>query len=201
MTDVLSDRRTSHSPNSKISRGLGGFSLSLPLSKQLYVMKNKRGNYIHQFKEKTGFKGYVDFYNDGKRIILRELQKKKVEVKGIKLIDLVQKHAELYGYDLNRFKRKDGYIKYKRYIKAICRARVKDIILPELEKSEYKEYLRSKNWKQIRSDIITERGKCERCGSKEHLQVHHKTYKNIFNELPTDLEVLCSRCHKKHHFA
>lgn len=65
--------------------------------------------------------------------------------------------------------------------------------------NKYKQYLNSKEWLDIRLDIITTRKKCERCGSTNRLQVHHKTYKNIFNEEPEDLELLCGGCHKKEH--
>lgn len=64
---------------------------------------------------------------------------------------------------------------------------------------EYKQYLLSNEWLSIRLDILTSRKVCERCGSKKRLQVHHKHYRNIFNEEPEDLELLCDRCHKKEH--
>lgn len=65
---------------------------------------------------------------------------------------------------------------------------------------KYKEYLKSKAWANIKSELYNSRGKkCERCASKLFLQVHHKTYKNIFNEKPEDLEILCDACHKKEH--
>lgn len=39
---------------------------------------------------------------------------------------------------------------------------------------------------------------CERCGSGERLEVHHKD-KNPSNNETSNLEVLCVPCHKKHH--
>lgn len=65
--------------------------------------------------------------------------------------------------------------------------------------NKYKEYIKSKEWLDIRLDIIQTRKCCERCGSKRQLQVHHKTYKNLFNEEPEDLELLCARCHMNEH--
>jgi len=65
--------------------------------------------------------------------------------------------------------------------------------------SKYRKYLQSKEWLETRLDILTTRKKCERCGSKHQLQVHHKTYKNIFNEEPDDLELLCAKCHQNEH--
>ncbi len=65
---------------------------------------------------------------------------------------------------------------------------------------KYKAYLLSPEWAQVKIDIYASRGrKCERCGSNAKLQVHHKSYKNIFNEEPKDLEILCDICHKKEH--
>jgi C4-type Zn-finger protein len=64
---------------------------------------------------------------------------------------------------------------------------------------EYQKYLNSKEWLEIRIDILTTRPQCERCGSGKKLEVHHLTYKRIFKEEPSDLEVLCSGCHYKEH--
>ena len=64
---------------------------------------------------------------------------------------------------------------------------------------KYNAYLHSKHWIQTRVDVLTNRTKCERCGSTNKLQVHHLTYKNIYNENPEDLEVLCVGCHMHEH--
>lgn len=74
----------------------------------------------------------------------------------------------------------------------------------------YKEYLLSEQWQERRKRVFSRAlenansnnkyGVCERCGyePKKHcLQVHHKTYANLFNELMEDLELLCPNCHKK----
>jgi len=67
--------------------------------------------------------------------------------------------------------------------------------------AEYKKYLLSNEWASIKLDLFAIRGKqCEICGSKRYIQVHHKTYKNIFNENPEDLQVVCNSCHKNIHF-
>ena len=69
-----------------------------------------------------------------------------------------------------------------------------------MRKEIYKAYLRTPEWKAIRLEVINDRqGKCERCQSTKNLQVHHKTYKNLFNESLKDLELLCSKCHREHH--
>ncbi len=49
--------------------------------------------------------------------------------------------------------------------------------------------------------VILERDnyRCTVCNSDKGLQVHHKTYKNIFNEKQSDLITLCRTCHNTHH--
>lgn len=70
----------------------------------------------------------------------------------------------------------------------------------KLWKLRYKQYLKSDKWRQKRFLVLQRDGfKCVRCGSKNRLQVHHKTYRNVFNEPLSDLITLCNRCHKKEH--
>lgn len=58
----------------------------------------------------------------------------------------------------------------------------------------------SDEWASIKLDLFLIRGrKCEICSSEKNIQVHHKTYKNIFNENPEDLVVVCNNCHVKLH--
>ena len=67
-------------------------------------------------------------------------------------------------------------------------------------KSRYFDYLKSKKWAQIKLDLYESRGKqCEVCESKRNVQVHHLSYKNVFNEEPEDLILLCKNCHEKEH--
>jgi hypothetical protein len=40
--------------------------------------------------------------------------------------------------------------------------------------------------------------KCNRCESTQHLLVHHKDHDRTKNEI-TNLEILCKKCHQKHH--
>ena len=64
----------------------------------------------------------------------------------------------------------------------------------------YAAYLYSPEWQRKRTRILQQRGaKCEVCGIKHRLQVHHLTYARIFNELDTDLKVLCWACHEREH--
>lgn len=70
----------------------------------------------------------------------------------------------------------------------------------EKRKLEYKEYLKSDHWQDIRTQALERAdNKCQLCSSKINLNVHHNTYKNRGNEKLTDLVVLCRECHAKFH--
>lgn len=70
-------------------------------------------------------------------------------------------------------------------------------------KEKYYKYLKSKDWKDKREALFKVRGRvCERCLKNlknQKADVHHKHYRNIFNEKLSDLEVLCRVCHIKEH--
>lgn len=68
-----------------------------------------------------------------------------------------------------------------------------------MTKEQYKEYLRSEHWQKIRGDIYEARKRCEFCGGKKWLNIHHLSYERLGNELPTDLVVLCKLCHFSFH--
>jgi 5-methylcytosine-specific restriction endonuclease McrA len=85
-----------------------------------------------------------------------------------------------------------------------------------MDRKEYREtYLKSFHWRQRRKEEIDNaRGECCICGTewKEtiwnrdednnliiNLEVHHVSYKNLGNEQPSDLIVVCSPCHDKLH--
>lgn len=62
----------------------------------------------------------------------------------------------------------------------------------------YQEYLNSPKWQTIRDKMHNKYVKC-RCGSSEHLIVHHKTYERVGHERLRDLELLCGLCHRLAH--
>ena len=65
---------------------------------------------------------------------------------------------------------------------------------------KYDEYLQSERWQKKRQEAPKFWGyKCALCYSSEKLHVHHRTYYRLGNELPTDVIVLCSSCHDRHH--
>ena len=55
-------------------------------------------------------------------------------------------------------------------------------------------------WSQRKWDYYkTNKKECAVCGTKENLQLHHKTYTNIGKERDRDLVPLCFYHHKKFH--
>lgn len=68
-------------------------------------------------------------------------------------------------------------------------------------KTNYQEYLKTQRWKQIKAIKLSYNNKCQLCGSKDNLQVHHSTYEHVGDEKNhlEDLIVLCKDCHAKFH--
>jgi 5-methylcytosine-specific restriction endonuclease McrA len=66
---------------------------------------------------------------------------------------------------------------------------------------EYRQYLQSKHWQEIKTKALAKAdGHCQMCG-KEHtkLNVHHIHYYTVGHESLEDLLVLCPKCHAKTH--
>lgn len=67
----------------------------------------------------------------------------------------------------------------------------------EQHSREYEAYIHSLEWYVVKERAIkAARGRCQRCGAKRDLQVHHLTYERLGHELPQDLSVLCPDCHE-----
>jgi DNA-binding MarR family transcriptional regulator len=67
-------------------------------------------------------------------------------------------------------------------------------------REEYALYLRSDHWRETRKAALKRAGhKCQLCTSNRGLQVHHRTYERLGQELPQDLTVLCATCHENFH--
>ena len=66
--------------------------------------------------------------------------------------------------------------------------------------SKYEQYLLSNDW-LIRKNMALAfyNNKCALCNSLNYLNVHHRTYNNIYNETLNDLIVLCNKCHSMFH--
>lgn len=69
-----------------------------------------------------------------------------------------------------------------------------------MTKQEYIEYLQSHRWAAKREVILTFwNNACAICNQTANLQVHHRTYDRVGNELLTDLICLCADCHDLHY--
>ena len=73
--------------------------------------------------------------------------------------------------------------------------------LQELKAMDYTDFLKTPEWDNTRKKTLRRAGyKCQLCNKdKTTLNVHHKTYERIGEELPGDLIVLCKGCHAKFH--
>ena len=84
-------------------------------------------------------------------------------------------------------------------------ARIPTPPIPDMKKSaaeRYEDFLKSDYWKYVRGKKLKDaHNKCQICGSKKSLNVHHNSYANHGQEYKhlEDLVVLCSECHKKFH--
>ena len=68
-------------------------------------------------------------------------------------------------------------------------------------RSEYREeYLKSDEWKNLRSLILDSNPDCQCCGQKA-TDVHHLVYRNIVDVRITDLLPVCRNCHDYIHDA
>ena len=66
--------------------------------------------------------------------------------------------------------------------------------------TEYEKYLQSESWQNKVREVKRRAGyACLLCMSPHRLEVHHRTYDRMGNELLEDLVVLCATCHQRHH--
>lgn len=70
--------------------------------------------------------------------------------------------------------------------------------------SDYKEYLKSEEWKTIKNKIKQRKGAkwnlCNICTSSKNLEVHHSSYKVIGTTNPHNtVKLLCRSCHQQIH--
>jgi hypothetical protein len=66
-------------------------------------------------------------------------------------------------------------------------------------KETYREYLKSEHWQQTRTKKRRRNKQCGICGATSRLDVHHLTYRQLFNVEQSDLRVLCRTCHDLAH--
>jgi hypothetical protein len=79
----------------------------------------------------------------------------------------------------------------------------RDKICKHIRAMNYNDFLDTPYWKAIARYVKYRSGyKCRLCGSKENLNVHHRSYEFHGQELQkwdTELICICKRCHEKHH--
>jgi hypothetical protein len=64
----------------------------------------------------------------------------------------------------------------------------------------YQSYLLTPAWRAKRAAVMSRAGGlCEGCRSTDATEVHHMTYKHVFNELLFELVALCRDCHERAH--
>lgn len=64
----------------------------------------------------------------------------------------------------------------------------------------YREYLKSEKWQSKRNLVMArDNYTCQSYLSANATQVHHKSYKNVFDEPLFDLVAICEPCHKRYH--
>ena len=65
---------------------------------------------------------------------------------------------------------------------------------------EYKDYLKTSDWKERRKELLEEAGnECNVCGASANI-LHHLNYDNLgFEELETDVVAVCNSCHMELH--
>lgn len=61
------------------------------------------------------------------------------------------------------------------------------------------EYYRTSHWQKKSVEMRQKIGRCQLCGVKTDLQVHHNCYDNLGREIDLDLTVLCRNCHERYH--
>jgi hypothetical protein len=65
---------------------------------------------------------------------------------------------------------------------------------------DYREYLKSPWWQAVRRRALALADhRCQDCGWRQGLEVHHRTYERLGQERMADLRVLCRGCHADTH--
>jgi len=67
-------------------------------------------------------------------------------------------------------------------------------------RADYNDYIHSDKWLERRRQALLRDGfRCQKCGSRRYLHVHHLTYARFGNEKLDDLQTVCKACHEKIH--
>lgn len=68
------------------------------------------------------------------------------------------------------------------------------------KRKEYYAYLQTDKWRNKRGKVLSrDNNTCQACLTNKASDVHHLTYKHIYNEPLFDLVAICRPCHEKIH--
>jgi len=129
--------------------------------------------------------------------LLNEIKAKQSVDESLNAIQLCKIHRKLYrgrGIKVFAYPTMDEALKYAQESYNKIHKKKGD------KRVDYYIYIKSKEWKKKVAWIHKIRkGKCEICGARKKLDVHHLTYKNLGNEKEEDLQLLCRVHHKQAH--
>ena len=84
--------------------------------------------------------------------------------------------------------------------RTVARSESRDSRLQALGFRDYDDYLGSAAWHRVKAHyrkLVIE--SCELCGGEDSLDLHHRTYERVGEEIPSDLAWLCRKCHTMVH--
>jgi len=67
---------------------------------------------------------------------------------------------------------------------------------------DYNKYLNSHHWRNKKAKYrrnLGENFKCSKCGTAEHIHLHHTNYDRLYREKKEDIVLLCEYCHRVVH--
>ncbi len=68
--------------------------------------------------------------------------------------------------------------------------------IPSSRRAAYQVALASQHWAGLRVGVIKKRKRCQRCGSRCFLELHHLHYETLGAETEQDVELVCKECHE-----
>lgn len=138
-----------------------------------------------------------------KRRIFQDLKRDGIQIAGVKQRKLITTYFD--KHDIKR----PIEVRWQDFIIGLyergdlgelepVKKKAKENVLSHRQK--YIDYLQSREWREFRLKALDYFGnQCGLCTSTHDLQLHHKTYKNLYKETFADVIPLCRKCHKRHH--
>ena len=177
----------------------------IPYIKKLH--DNQTGDDIHFIYKRVTLTGVNTYKGESQHITKKGDKFKKsdlIKVYGIEQVEAMNEYKPVMD-EIHKLQSKIRRLKID-YMKSTESAYFslkmkRSHIVSDAKRAIYHEYLNSNDWQNKRQDAFNVYGKqCDMCCSREDgLNVHHKTYENIFNEDISDLQILCASCHSNVH--